>query len=74
MTISENTSVTIKIGSAIAAVIVIGTVAIRLFVDETNIADNMRKLHSLQNYSYAKFFPEETWSKNYLANHTWNDE
>ncbi len=74
MTISENTSITIKIGSAIAAVIVIGTVAIRLFVDEQNIAENTRRVRSLEKYSYARFFPDEAWSKNYLATHTWNDE
>ena len=74
MTISENTSITIKISSIIAVIVVIGAVAIRLWTDEQDIHENTRRVHSLERYCYAKFFPDETWSKNYLANHTWNDQ
>lgn len=74
MALSENTSVTLKIGTIVVLVGMIVTAAIRLYVYDQRLTHAEKSLQATRNWLFVLRYPNETWSKNYADTHTFLED
>lgn len=81
MAISENTVVSIKAGALVSAVVAIVWLTWQAFTYRQESIETRRRLEATEHrlvvarsWLYVMRYPEDTWSRNYAANHNFLED